>query len=40
MEDKKNLKIIGGVLIGIVAIGVSILSVNALKDVKEDRKGK
>ena len=40
MEDKKNLKIIGGVLVGIIAIGVTVISANALKGIIEDKKGK
>lgn len=40
MEDKKNLKIIGGVLVGIIAIGVTVISANALKGMIEDKKGK
>lgn len=40
MEYKKHLKILGGVLVGAIAIGVGIVSANALKGVIEVKKGK
>lgn len=38
MCDNRNLKVVGGILIGVVALGVSLLSVNALKDIIIEKK--